>query len=83
MSDRLEIPKGKTKVVAIGNTHQSEIKKGDVGYIDGYCRGGNDVPFLVFVRLSDGRIDFVSTYNVTAINKNDGSAEARLTNKGE
>jgi len=39
----------KTKVEITSDVHQERAKKGDIGYIDGYCRGGNDMPYAMVV----------------------------------
>lgn len=39
----------KTKVKIICDVPNSMLKKGDSGYIDGYVRGGNDVPYAIVV----------------------------------
>ena len=62
----MKIPQGKTEVIATSDSHQCEIKMGDVGYIDGYVRGGDDRPYAVFVRLSDGKIDLAPAYLLKA-----------------
>ena len=37
------------KVVFVSNSQYKEWEPGDVGYVDGYCRGGDDVPYAVIV----------------------------------
>lgn len=39
----------KPEVVIDCNSPYGEWKKGDVGYVDGYCRGGDDVPYAVVI----------------------------------
>lgn len=39
----------KTKVRVKDAFHQCELKRGDIGYIDGYVRGGNNVPLAVVI----------------------------------
>lgn len=56
---------GKTKAMIMSNVQQSELKKWDQGYIDGYVRGADDRAYAVFVRL-DGLIDLVSLYQLRA-----------------
>jgi len=56
----------RTKVVLLGDVHQSSFKKHDVGYIDGYMRGGDGRPVVVVVRKCDGMIDMVPTYLLKA-----------------
>jgi hypothetical protein len=41
--------KVKTKVKILGNVYEGRPKKGDIGYIDGYVRGGNDAPYACVV----------------------------------
>lgn len=31
------------------NVYQEQAKEGDVGYIDGYVRGGNNTPLVVII----------------------------------
>lgn len=57
---------GKTLAVADFDIHQSLIKGGDTGFIDGYVTGGDGRPYAVFVRLSDGLIDLVPTHSIRA-----------------
>ena len=55
----------KTKVKVIGDTYQSRIKKGDVGYIDGYVRMADNVGYAVVVV---GKvIDLVNFYHLEII----------------
>ena len=37
------------KVRFICDSHYKDWNSGDVGYIDGYCRGGDDVPYAVVI----------------------------------
>ena len=37
------------KVVFVSNSQYKEWEPGDVGYVDGYCRGGDDVPYAVVI----------------------------------
>ena len=55
---------GKIAVEVIRDVYQSDLKEGDLGYIDGYVRGG-DGPCAVFVR-NDGYIDLCPTYCIRA-----------------
>lgn len=50
----------KTKIRVIGDVHQSRLKKDDIGYIDGYVRGGDDRPYAVVVK--DNIIDLAPIY---------------------
>ena len=41
----------KTRVVFIVNSqYEGEYNVGDRGYVDGYCRGGDDIPYAVVVK---------------------------------
>lgn len=60
------IPTGKTKVICVGQTHQSQILKGDTGYIDGYVQAADNRPYGIFVRFSDGVMDFVNAHDILA-----------------
>jgi hypothetical protein len=55
----------KTKVRVIMDTNQCSLKSGDIGYIDGYCRGGNDVPYAVVV--VGIKMDFIPLYALEVI----------------
>jgi len=57
-------PLGKTPVILTANPYQEDLKKGDICYIDGYVRGGDDRPYAVLVRLKDGLIGHASTYQI-------------------
>ena len=39
----------KTKVRLLGNPKQCVHEEGDEGYIDGYVRGGDDIPYAVVI----------------------------------
>ena len=39
----------RTKVVIIANGQYNDFKIGEEGYIDGYCRGGDERPYAVVV----------------------------------
>lgn len=56
---------GKTKAIIQNNVPQSDLKKNDVGYIDGYVNGADSRPYAVFVR-DDGLINLVSTTQLKA-----------------
>ena len=55
----------KTYVRIIKDEPGEPAKSGDIGYIDGYVRGGNDVPYAVVVIQKT--ISLVSIYNLVAI----------------
>jgi len=59
-------PNGKTSAQITNNVHQTELSKGDVGYIDGYVQGGDGRPYAVFVR-QDGYIDLSPIHCISAI----------------
>jgi len=63
----MNVPTGKTSVKAISDETQGEIKKGDIGYIDGYVQAADSRPYAIFVRLSDGKLGFMSFYQLQAI----------------
>lgn len=48
--------------------YQDGIKIGDEGYIDGYCRGGNDVPYAVIVIPRLKLIALSDFYSLEVIN---------------
>ena len=52
----MQIPEGKTKAIIKRDAYQTELKKDDRGYIDGYVQGADSRPCVVFVR-NDGHID--------------------------
>ena len=39
----------KTKVRITCDYHCNDYHKGDIGYVDGYCRGGDETPCAVVV----------------------------------
>jgi len=55
----------KTKVKIKNNYYQGMFDKGDIGYIDGYVRGGNDVPLAAVV--VNEKIDLVPIHNLMVI----------------
>jgi len=55
----------KTKVIIKKDYYQGIFKKGDNGYIDGYVRGGDNVPLAVVV--VHNRIDLVPLHNLIVI----------------
>lgn len=57
----------KTQVRIKESTYQCCLVKGDVGYIDGYVRGGNNTPCAVVV--SGNKIDLVSIWALNVITK--------------
>ena len=57
----------KTHAQLIMEPSQSRLKIGSIGYIDGYCRGGDDRPCAAFV--SNGIIELVPIYALKVINE--------------
>jgi len=55
----------KTKVKIIEVTHQCMLNIGDVGYIDGYCRAGDDRPYAIVV--SGKVVDMVPLHTLEVI----------------
>ena len=39
----------KTKVRVTCNSYYYDVHEGDIGYVDGYLRGGDDTPYAVVV----------------------------------
>lgn len=39
----------KTRVIIKQDTPQCSLIKGMIGYIDGYCRGGDNIPYAIVV----------------------------------
>lgn len=65
----MKIPAGKTSGFLNCDIRQEPLKKGNLGYINGYVRGGNDVPCAVFVRLEDGYSGLISPSAMTVTNE--------------
>ena len=63
----MKYPAGKTPAQIKDDVYQEPFKRLDVGYIDGYVRGGDNRPVAVFVRESDGYIGFLPTYQLQAL----------------
>lgn len=57
----------KTRAQIIGYVDQSELKEGDIGYIDGYVQAADSRPYAVFVRESDGTIEMVNLFCLKAL----------------
>ena len=68
MSSGFKFIKGKTFVRISHDVHQSELKSGDTGYIDGYVNGADSRPYAVIVRISDGHIDCCPITSIVAMN---------------
>lgn len=60
------IPKDKTKAMLRQDIHQSELKKDDYGYIDGYVTAADNRPYAVFVDEA-GIVDLVPVYQLKAL----------------
>ena len=54
----------RTNVEMVNDQPQSELKKGDKGYIDGYVMGGDARPYAAVVCMDKGIVELVSTYNL-------------------
>ena len=39
----------RVRVMFICDSPYKDWNSGDVGYVDGYCRGGDDVPYAVVI----------------------------------
>lgn len=63
----MAIPAGKTEAILTADVHQSNFKKGDSGYIDGYVQAADTRPYAVFVRCDSGAIDLVPIHSLKAI----------------
>lgn len=55
----------KTKVQIMKKADQCMFNVGDIGYIDGYVRGGDNRPYAVVV--IGGMIDLVIVHNLRAL----------------
>lgn len=50
----------KAKVRINGNSPYGEWNPGDTGIVDGYCRGGDDVPYAVVILDKNSRFVMVN-----------------------
>jgi hypothetical protein len=57
----------KTKVKIIKEYQHMMFKVGDVGYIDGYVRGADDIPYAVVI--VGKKIDYVSSYSLEVLSE--------------
>ena len=57
----------KPKVKIIGSSLYGEYKPGDTGVVDGYCRGGNDVPYAIVILDKNFHFVMVSIGNLEQI----------------
>ena len=62
----MKYPEGKTPAQLTNNVNQSELKSGDIGYIDGYVQAADRRSYAVFVR-EDGLVDLAPVYCVKAL----------------
>ena len=40
---------GRIEVSILHDSPYDDYKEGDVGYVDGYCRGGDDIPYAIVI----------------------------------
>jgi len=66
------VPTGKTEAWIKLDVHQSDLNQGDEGYIDGYCQAADTRGYAIFVRHSDGLIDFVPLNSLMATIEKEG-----------
>lgn len=52
----------------ICQSHYKDWEIGDLGYVDGYCRGGDGVPCAVVVK---DRIVMAPIYTIRVVNESD------------
>jgi hypothetical protein len=57
----------KTKVKLNGTNQYNVWNDGDTGYIDGYVRGGDELPYAVVILDKDNSAVLVATYHLEAI----------------
>jgi len=55
----------KTEVIITSDSPDKDYKKGDIGYIDGYIRGGDNIPYAVVV-LTNKTIVMVPFHDLEA-----------------
>lgn len=48
------------------DSRYSDYRKGERGHIDGYVRGGNDVPMVAVIK-DDGDLVLAETYHIKVI----------------
>lgn len=63
-------PAGKTPAQVRQDIHQSNLKAGDIGYIDGYVQAADSRAYAVFVR-EDGVIDLAPLHLIKALSCED------------
>lgn len=54
----------KTRVIVKHDINQSEIKKGDIGYIDGYVQAADGRPYAAVVIPEKSIVDLCSMYSL-------------------
>lgn len=57
----------KPKVKIIGYSRDGEWELGDTGVVDGYCRGGDDVPYAIVILDKNFRFVMVNLYQLEQI----------------
>ena len=40
---------GRIEVSVLHDSPYDDYKEGDVGYVDGYCRGADDIPYAIVI----------------------------------
>lgn len=58
----------KAKVKICGNSPYGEYKKGDMGIVDGYCRGGDETPCAIVILDKDASFVMVYIHQLSFIN---------------
>lgn len=57
----------KPRVKINGRSHFGEWEPGDTGVVDGYCRGGNDVPCAIVILDKNFHFVMVNLYQLEQI----------------
>jgi len=57
----------KTNVEVLQDVYQAELKKGDIGYVDGYVQGADGRPYVVVVVPATGIIDLCMNHQLKYI----------------
>ncbi len=57
----------KPRVKINGSSPYGEWEPGDTGVVDGYCRGGNDVPYAIVILDKNFRFVMVDIYKLEQI----------------
>ena len=45
----IKMKTGRIEVSILHDSPLGEYREGDVGYVDGYCRGGDDIPYAIVI----------------------------------